>query len=137
MTKQSGLGWTTLTLDDAGGTPRSIINDVSNMTMSFPRATQDVTGMDKLAFERLLLLADCSGQLNAPAFNPGATTGFHQVCKTIPSSSVVRTLAIAIASQSISNEVICTDYQLSRAADGSFPATVPYVLADGTLPAWS
>lgn len=135
--KESGLGWTTLSLDDSAGTARAIINDVSNFTFATPRAVQDVTGVDKSAFERLLLLADFSGTLNAPAFNDAASTGFHTVCKTIPSTSVNRTLSLAVSGQTLANEVLCTDYALTRGADGSFSATVPFVLADGTIPVWS
>lgn len=137
MAKESGLGWTTLSLDDSAGVARDIRNDVTNFTFSTPRAVQDVTGVDKSAFERLLLLADFSGSLNAPAFDDAGGTGFHTVCKTIPSSSVNRTLALAVSGQTLNNEVLCTDYALTRGADGSLTATVPFVLADGTVPTWS
>jgi hypothetical protein len=50
---------------------------------------------------------------------------------------VNRALAIAIASQTLTNNVICTDYQLNRGTDGSFTASVPFALADGTVPTWS
>jgi hypothetical protein len=137
MAKESGLGWTTLSIDDSAGTLRSIINDVNNFTFSMPRAVQDVTGVDKSAFERLLLLADFSGSLNAPAFNDGASTGFHTVMKTVPSTSVNRTLSLAVSGQTLSNEVLVTDYALTRGGDGSLAATTPFVLADGTVPTWS
>jgi hypothetical protein len=137
LAKQSGLGWTTLALDDSGGTARSIINDVSNLQFSTPRAVQDVTGMDKLAIERLLLLADFSGTLSMPALDTAATVGSHTVCKTIPSSTVNRTLTLVIASQTLANETLCTDYAGTRGTDGSFTFSVPFVLADGTVPTWA
>jgi hypothetical protein len=137
LPKESGIGWTTLSIDDSGGTLRAIISDVSNFQFAMPRGVQDVTGADKSAIERLLLLADFSGSLNAPAFNDGASTGFHTVMKTVPSTSVNRTLTLAVSGQTLSNEVLVTDYALTRGADGSLAATTPFVLADGTVPTWS
>lgn len=138
MAKESGIGWTTLSCDDSGGTLRAIINDVSNIQYAMPRAVQDVTGMDKSAIERLLLLADFSGTLNAPAFNDTTSTGFHQVFKTVPlQASANRTLTLSVSGQTISNEVLATDYAMTRGADGSLTSSVPFVLADGTVPTWS
>jgi hypothetical protein len=34
-------------------------------------------------------------------------------------------------------EIVFTDYQLNRAADGSLTWTAPGQLADGTVPTWS
>lgn len=120
-------------MDDSGGTPVDVRNDVTNFNFSTPRAVQDVTGVDKSAIERLLLLADFTGQVNI-VFN--ASTG-HTVFKTVSSTSVQRTLSLGIASQTLANEVLLTDYQLTRAQDGSFTGTVPFSLANGTVPAWS
>jgi hypothetical protein len=136
MAKISGLAWTTLSLDDAGGTARDIRNDITNFNFATPRAVQDVTGVDKSAFERLLLLADFSGQLNG-VFNPTATTSSHAVLKTVSSSTVLRTLSLAIASQTLAGEVIVSDYQISRGQDGSLTWTAPFSLADGAVPTWS
>lgn len=137
MAKESGLGWTTLSIDDSAGTLRAIINDVNTLTFAMPRAVQDVTGADKSAFERLLLLADFSGTLGAPAFNDAASTGFHTVMKTVSSTSVARTLTLSVSGQTISNEVLVTDYAMTRGQDGSLSASCPFVLADGTVPTWS
>ncbi len=46
MAKESGLGWTTLEVDDSSGTPRDIKNDVTNFEFATPRAVQDITGVD-------------------------------------------------------------------------------------------
>lgn len=133
MAKISGLAWPTLSVDDSGGTPVDVRNDVTNFNFATPRAVQDVTGVDKSAFERLVLIADFTGQLNV-VFN--VSTG-HTVFKTVSSTSVQRTISLAIASQTLANECILTDYQIARAQDGSLTATVPYSLANGTVPAWS
>lgn len=136
MAKQSGLAWTTLSVDDAGGTPRDIRNDITNFEFATPRAVQEITGIDKSAFERLLLLADFSITMNG-VFNPTATTSSHAVLKTVSSSSVLRTIAITVAAQTLNNECIITDYNLTRADSGELTWQSPAVLADGTVPTWS
>lgn len=136
MAKESGLGWTALTVDDSGGTPRDIKNDISNFQFSTPRAVQDVTGIDKSAIERLLLLADFSITINAPALNDASNMS-HTVFKTVPSTSVARTTTITHSGQTLAPEVLYTDYAWTRNQDGSLTWTAPGVLADGTVPTWS
>lgn len=136
MAKSSGLAWTTLSVDDSGGTARDIRNDVTNFEFSTPRAVQEITGVDKSAFERLLLLADFSITLNG-VFNPTATTSSHAVFKTVSSTSVLRTVSLAHLSQTLANECLFTDYQLTRGDDGALTWSAPGVLADGTVPTWS
>jgi hypothetical protein len=136
LAKQSGIGWTTCSVDDSGGTVRAIINDVTDLDFSTPRKAQDVTGIDKSAMERLLLLADFSISLKG-VFNPAATTSSHAVFRTVPSTSVARTTTLVIAAQTLPNEVLYTDYKLTRKNDGSFTWDAPGSLADGTVPTWS
>ena len=133
MAKASGLGWTTLSLDDSGGTPVVIKNDVTNLTFSTPRGVQDVTGVDKSAIERLLLLADFSGTLNG-VFNSAVS---HTALRTVPSTSVNRTLSLVVNAATLPNEVIVTDYALTRAQTGELTWSAPFSLADGTVPTWS
>ncbi len=135
MAKMSGLAWPTFSVDDSSGTPRDIRNDITNFQLATPRGVQDVTGIDKSAMERLLLLADASLTLNG-VFNP-TTNMSHSVLKTVPSTSVLRTVSTAIASQTLAMEMLLSDYNLTRGADGAFTWTAPGVLADGTVPAWS
>ena len=136
MPKQSGLAWSTLSVDDSGGTPRDIRNDITNFEFSTPRAVQETTGIDKSAFGRLLLLSDFSITLNG-VFNPTATTSSHAVLKTISSTDVTRTISLAVAAQTLNNECIITDYALTRGDDGSLTWQAPCVLSDGTVPTWS
>lgn len=135
MAKQTGLGWTTLSVDDAAGTPRDLKNDITNLQFATPRGVQDVTGIDKSAFERLLLLADFSITLNVVA--NFATNQEHDVFKTIPSTSVARTTSIGVGGKTLANEVLYTDYPLQRSNSGELTAAVPGVLADGTVPTWA
>jgi hypothetical protein len=135
VAKSTGLGWTTASVDDSTGTPQAIKNDFTNLQFSTPRGVQDVTGIDKSAIERLLLLADFSITLNG-VHNPAANQS-HDVFKTVPSTSVNRTTTLVVNAKTLANEVLYTDYPLTRAQDGSFVFTVPGVLADGTVPLWS
>jgi hypothetical protein len=135
MAKESGLGWTTLSVDDSAGSPQAIKNDITNLAISTPRAVQDVTGIDKSAMERLLLLADASFTLNG-VFNDAAGAS-HVVFKTVPSTSVARTTTATISGQTLAPELLYTDYQLSRADSGELTWSAPGVLADGVVPAWS
>jgi hypothetical protein len=135
MAKTSGLGWTTCSVDDSAGTLRAIINDVTNLQFATPRADWNVTGIDKSAMERILLLADFSLTLNI-AFNPAANAS-HDVFKTVPSTSVARTTTLTVAAKTLTNEVLYTDYPVSRSDSGELTAAVPGVLADGTVPTWA
>ncbi len=71
MAKTSGLGWTTASVDDAAAAAQAIKNDFTNLQFATPRGVQDITGIDKSAYERLLLLADFSVTFNG-VFNPAA-----------------------------------------------------------------
>lgn len=135
MAKSSGLGWTTCSVDDSAGSPQAIKNDVANLQFATPRGVQDITGIDKSAYERLLLLADMSITLNI-IFNP-ASNQSHDVFRTVPSTSVARTTTLAISGQTLAAEILYTDYPLTRAASGEFTASVPGVLANGVVPTWT
>jgi hypothetical protein len=136
MAKESGLGWTTCSVDDSSGTLRAIINDVTNLEFATPRGVQEVTGIDKSATERLLLLADFSCTLNG-VFNDAASTGAHTVLKTASSFSGNRTLTLVVSGQTLTNEVIQSDFSLSRAAGGELTWSAPFALADGAVPTWT
>ncbi|MDN3244164.1 hypothetical protein [Streptomyces sp. ZSW22] len=135
MAKESGLGWSVCSVDDASGTPRAIVNDITNVQFATPRGVQDATGIDKSAYERILLLADFSITLNG-VFNDAANMG-HDVFKTVPSTSVARTTTLTVSGQTLANEVLYTDYPLTRADSGELTYSVPGVLADGTVPTWT
>lgn len=135
MAKETGLAIATLSVDDSAGTPNVLKNDVTNFGLSTPRAAQDVTGVDKSAMERLLLLADASLDLNG-VFNDAATFS-HATFKTVPSTSVARTVSLDISAQTLAMEMLPTDYNLTRAASGELTWQVPMVLATGVVPTWS
>jgi len=122
-------------VDDAAGSAKVIVNDVTNLQISTPRGVQDVTGLDKFAYERILLLADSSITLNG-VFNP-TTDASHDVFKTVTSTSVARTTTLTIASKTLASELLYTDYNLTRAQTGEFTWSAPGVLSDGTIPTWA
>lgn len=139
IAKQSGLGYS-VAVDDGAGTARTISNDITDFTYSTPRAVQDTTGVDKSANERLLLLADFSISLNG-VFNNAANAS-HDVFKSVPTGSVLRTVTLAITSpasvtSTLANECVASDYQVKRATGGALTWTAPLALADGTTPVWS
>ena len=134
MTKESGLG-ATVSVDNASDALKDISNDVTDFTISTPRAEQNTTGVDKSASERLQLLADGAFTING-VFNDD-TNKSHVVFKTIPSTSVVRTVTIAISGQTLSMEMILSDYALTRSTSGELTWSVSCALADGAVPTWS
>lgn len=137
MGKSTGLGLTALSVDDAAGTLTDIRGDVTNFEWATPRNVQDVTGVDKSAIERLLLLADMSLTLTG-VHNP---VGAHLVFSSVPSTSVNREFLITANGVSLgvtgTPTLLPTDYSLTRAAEGSLVYTVPMVLANGVVPTWS
>lgn len=138
MAKSTGLGWTTLSVGDSSNSAQDIRNDITNLQFSTPRGVQDVTGIDKSAIERLLLLADFSITLNG-VFNPTVTTSSHAVFRTVPSTSVARTVSMTVNGVSLNQTsgVLFTDYQISRAQTGELTWSVPGVLSSGSVPTWS
>jgi len=125
----------TVAVDDSSGSARSIENDITNLDFATPRAVQDVTGVNKSAMERLLLLADFSITLNG-VFNDASNLS-HAVFATVPSTSVARTVTLVMSGQTLPNETFFTDYSLSRAASGELTWTAPGVLTGGVVPTWA
>lgn len=138
MAKQSGLAWTTLSVDSSDTTARDIRNDVTNFEFATPRAVQDITGVDKSAIERLLLLADFSITLNGVAnFGAVPSATAHGVFATVPSTSVARTVSLGIGGKTLANECLFSDYAIARADSGELTWTAPGSLSDGTVPTWA
>ncbi len=133
MAKSSGLGQTTLSVDDSAGTPVDIRNDITNWQLATPRGVQEVTGVDKSAVERLLLLADCSVTYNG-VFNSASS---HTVFSTVPSTSVARTCTNTVNGVTLAPEILFTDYQLTRADSGELTWSAPGSLASGVVPTWA
>lgn len=135
MAVESGLGLT-VTVDDSTGSGRAIA--VTNLTFGIPSNTQDVTATTQSGMARLLLLADIAVSISG-VFDDGANLS-HAVFKnyrTLAASQLGRTTAIAHSGQTLTAEVLYSDYALTRAADGSLTWTAPGNNGDGVVPAWS
>jgi hypothetical protein len=138
LAKTSGLG-ALVSVADAGGTPRVISNDVSDFSLNTPRGVQDVTGVDKSAHERLLLLADVSVSLKG-TFNSAANFS-HAVFNTVTSGSVARATSIAPTANNstpiLNFNALYSDYALTRAAAGELTWSTKGDLSDGAIPTWA
>lgn len=129
----------TVTVDDSGGAGRAISNDVTNVAISMPSPVQDITGVNSTGMERLLLIADLSITLNG-VFNDVASTGAHTVLsnfRTLFTAQVGRTTVIVVSGDTLTEEILYTDYALTRAADGSLTWSSPGSMSDGTLGGWA
>ena len=141
MAKATGLAYTTFSVGDSSNASTDIRNDLTNIAFATPRGVQDVTGLDKSAIERLLLLADFSCTLNG-VFNAAVS---HVVFSTVPSTSVNRMIANTVNAKNLNlgtagagnGAVLFTDYSLTRSQAGELLFTVPGVLANGAVPTWS
>ena len=125
----------TVAIDDSGGSARTISNDITNLDFATPREESDITGLDKSARERLLLLADFT--VSVSGVFDDASNMAHDVFKTVPSSSVARTTTLTISGQVLAGELFYTDYALSRGSDGSLTFSAPGSLAGGVVPTWA
>jgi hypothetical protein len=125
----------TVAIDDSGTTARTISNDITSIDWATPREEQDITGLDKSARERLLLLADFTVSISG-VFNDASNMS-HDVFKTVPSSSVARTTTLTISSQVLAGELFYTDYALGRSSSGELTWSAPGALAGGAVPTWA
>ena len=133
MGKISGLGMT-LSVDDDGGNLQDISNDVTSFTVNTSRGEQDVTGIDKSAMERLLLLGDAEISISG-VFNAALSHLVFRKIGTIFAGQVGRTVTIAYPSAvTLSFEAVFSSYNTARGADGALNFTATGKLADGTVP---
>jgi hypothetical protein len=134
VAKESGIGMT-VTVDNSSGSGQALTNDITSISFSTPRGLQDITGLDKSAIERLLLLADGTVTING-VFNDDSNKS-HEVFKTVPTTSVSRTVVIVHSGQTLTMECMFSDYSLNRAQDGSLTWTATGSVSNGTAPTWS
>jgi hypothetical protein len=139
MAKVNGLGCA-VTVADAGGTARNIVNDITNYAFTTPRGVSDITGLNSYGHEQLLTLADFTITWNG-VFNPTVTTSSHAVFSTVTTTSVQRSTNIQVTSSGgtpqMTLNVIYTDYQITRDTTGDLTWQVPGQNVDGTVPTWA
>lgn len=134
MAKESGVGLTA-TIDDHSGSGQALTDDFTNIQVATPQNVQVITGLADTTEERLLLLRDASMTLNG-VFDDASNMS-HAVFKTVTTTGASRTSVFAHSGQTLTLEMMLTDYPLSRAADGSLTFAVPGVLANQTAFGWS
>lgn len=138
MAKTSGLG-ATITVADAGGTPRTISNDIGDFTLATPVALQDTTGVDKSAHERLALLRDLTVQLKG-VVNVAANMS-HAVLSTVTTTPTARATSVYPTSSGstpvLPANLIYGSYDITRAAAGELTWQSTGSLADGAIPTWA
>lgn len=133
MSKENGLGWTTFSVDDEAGSPQDIRSATNTLEFSTPVNLLEVTGIDKSAMERLGGLWDFQSTASG-TWDDATSNSPHDVFADLAN---VRTWAIVVSGQSLSNEVLVSDYALNRGNDGSLAWTAPASLANGTVPSWT
>jgi hypothetical protein len=137
LAKVTGIP-SSLTIDDASGSPQDISSDVTNFSITTPQNQQETTGLDKTSIERLGLLKDCTVQISFVA--DFASNMAHDVFKADPASAATRTVAVGMADGAATltfeaNRSTGPDY--NRGADGSLVGTATLVQANGSDPVWS
>ncbi len=135
MAIETGLGWTTWSVDDSGGTARALVGLLTNASLSTSRALRDITTLDKSAMARDGLLTDHQDTFGA-LFDDGANSSFD-VLKTAGSSTAARTITRAHSGQTLATESLLSGVTLARAQGGDLSFQVTAVLADGTVPTWA
>ena len=135
MAKESGIGWSTFSVDDDGGNVRVIKNDITDVTLAIPAEEQPATGLDKSAEERIRLLQDAHVSING-LYNPTLLTGAHSVLSTV-NHGVNRTFTMAVSAQTLAMEMLLESYELNRGSDGSLVFASEANLGNGTVPAWA
>jgi hypothetical protein len=136
MAKQTGLGDVVI-IDDSGGTPRTISNDLVDYGINISQDLIDTTGLDKSARERITGMSDADVTLNG-IFN-SASNMSHDVFKV---RTGARTFVLKIGGATTGNpqitmELVIVGYTITRGTDGGLTWTVPMNLQSGTVPAWT
>lgn len=139
LTPVRGNSLLTVSVDDSVGTVRAIGNDITSLSWTMPSGVQDITGVNSSAMERLLLLADFTVQLQGVFNDAAAPSSFDcfKAYRTLAASQTGRTTTIVHSGQTLTNEVLYSDFSFNRGADGSLVWSAPGNLPSGVVPAWS
>jgi hypothetical protein len=137
LSKTSGLGAAIVVADDTD-TNQTISDDVTEFSLSTPRAVQDITGVDVYAHQRLLLLADATVSLKL-IMNNAADMG-HMVLSTMSSTSVLRSVQVTPTASTkpyLGFNGYVSTYDVARSATGELTTSAELVLGDGNTPTWT
>ena len=120
-------------MDDEGGSAQDIRSATNTLEFSTPKNLLEVTGIDKSAMERLDGLYDFQATATG-TFDDATSDSPHDVFADLAN---VRTWAITVSAQILSNEVLVSDYSMNRGNDGSLTWSAPCALANGVVPNWT
>ena len=137
MAKETGMGWTLCKVDNSAGALQDLMNDVTNLDFSMTNGVQDVTGIDKVAMERLLLLADYSLDFTCVFNDAGSDSEFAVFKNTNVTASAARETELTISAQKLNTICVFPTVSRARAADGSFITSANGQLSNGAIPAWT
>ena len=135
MAKLSGIP-VTLTMQNSSAVAKDVSNDIGDFTLPITFGTQDVTGLDKSAIERLALLTDFKPTFKG--FHNNATDRLHPVVST--GQTTARQVVVTLpggAGATLTATVLLPNYTITRAQTGALTASVSGELSNGTAPAWS
>ena len=138
MAKMSGIGLTISVADSVGGVI-PIGPDVTSCSINTSRGEQDITGLDKSAVERLLLLGDSELSLTG-VYNPALSHTVFCDIGTLEAAHLGRDVVIVLPGAGLVTMtciMIFTSYNLSRGADGSLTWTATGKLSDGSVPTFA
>lgn len=122
-----------ITIDDELGAGVDISNDVLSLSFNTPLGSFDVSGQDKLAFEKISLLQGFDITLNM-AFNAAVQ---HTVFASVWSNAVERTFVLVVSGQILTVEVLFSNYEIQRGSDGALTCTVSGEVSNAVAPVWS
>ena len=132
MAKFSGLS-TSVLIDNTGGTPVDVSNDVSSINLNIPVGEQIVTGLDKTGEERLQLLQDATVTFGGRGLASSATRAI-----LFEALGTQRTVTINFPdSATVAFEAFLFNPSISRGDDGGITWSVEARLSNGTVAAWS
>jgi len=132
MSKLTGIP-SKIEVDNSAGVAKDISNDVTSFTLNTSRGEQDVTGLDKSALERLLLLGDAELALTG-VFNEALSHQVFRDCGVGNPRETTVTLTGGCALDHAVLNLTYSSYIVSRGTDGALTWTVAGKLADGTVP---
>jgi hypothetical protein len=135
MAKMSGIPLV-LTVANSNGGVVDISNDVNSVTLNTSRGEQDITGLDKEAIERLLLLTDAELGLTG-TFNELLSHRVFRDCGSGNPRAVSITLPGGGALDVLAMNLVFASYVVSRGADGALTWTTTGKLFDGVVPVYA
>jgi len=135
MTIESGSGWDSFAVDDAGGVQRELDAHITQANMATTKGIQDITTLSLSARATLQLLADQQDTFTT-LFDDATNVSFD-VLKTVGSTSVPRTFTRSHSGQILATEMNISNVTWGRTQSAELTAQVTAVLQDGTLPTWT